>query len=101
MVVVTPEGDVQSLRVLAFYEPEEYRPPDRWLTQFQAERLRDDLRLEGRIHGIAGATLSARAVTAGVRRSLALFEVLVKRPDRVAGGAPAAAASAASVAGGG
>ena len=33
------------------------------------------------MHGIAGATLSARATTRGVRRALALYQVLVQRGD--------------------
>jgi hypothetical protein len=77
LIVLTPEGAVRSLRVLAFYEPEEYLPPERWLEQFDAARLERDLRVGGAIHGIAGSTLSARAVSAGVRRSLALWQVLV------------------------
>ena len=81
LVVMTPEGAVRTIRVLAFYEPEEYLPPERWLRQFDARPLDDRLRLEGEIHGIAGSTLSARAVTAGVRRALALYQVLVAAPE--------------------
>jgi Na+-translocating ferredoxin:NAD+ oxidoreductase RnfG subunit len=77
LVVMTPEGRVRTIRVLAFYEPPEYLPPERWLRQFDGRPLDDRLRLEGEIHGIAGSTLSARAVTAGVRRALALYQVLV------------------------
>ena len=36
------------------------------------------LRLRREVHGIAGATLSSQAVTGGVRRVLALHEVLVR-----------------------
>ena len=60
------------------------------------------LRLGGAIHGIAGASLSARAVTTGVRRSLALYQVLVRdaghgielgsTPPAGAAGAPAGSA---------
>ena len=78
LVVLTPEGEVRSLRVLAFYEPEEYRPPERWLAQFERRRLEPGLHLGGAIHGIAGSTLSARAVTGSVRRALALYRVLVQ-----------------------
>jgi len=80
MVVLTPEGRVASLRMLAFYEPSEYKPPERFLAQFGARALEPELRLGGAIHGIAGASLSARAVTTGVRRSLALYQVLVLDP---------------------
>jgi hypothetical protein len=81
MVVLTPEGRVASLRMLAFYEPSEYKPPDRFLAQFDARALDAELRLGGAIHGIAGSSLSARAVTTGVRRSLALYQVLVAGPS--------------------
>lgn len=77
LVVLTPDGRVRSLRVLAFYEPEEYLAPQRWLDRLEGRALDDRLRLGGEVHGIAGATLSSRAVTDAVRRSLALFEVLV------------------------
>jgi Na+-translocating ferredoxin:NAD+ oxidoreductase RnfG subunit len=77
LVVLTPQGEVRSLRVLAFYEPEEYRPPARWLEQFEGRGLEAGTALGGAIHGIAGSTLSARAVTGSVRRALALYQVLV------------------------
>ena len=77
MIVLTPDGRVASLRLLAFYEPSEYKPPDRFLAQFDARTLEPELRLGGTIHGIAGASLSSRAVTTGVRRSLALYQLLV------------------------
>jgi hypothetical protein len=84
MVVLSPAGEVRSLRMLAFHEPEEYRPPDRWLAQFESQQLDPELRLHGRVHGIAGSTLSSRAVTSGVRRALALWEVMLK-PEAPAG----------------
>jgi hypothetical protein len=77
LVVLTPEGTVRSLRVIAFHEPEEYLPGERWLSQFEGHGLEASLRLHGDIHGVAGATLSSQAVTLAVRRALALFQVLV------------------------
>lgn len=76
LIVLTPTGSIQKLLVLAFYEPQEYLPSDRWLRQFEQKTLDTNLRLQRDIHGIAGATLSARAVTSGVRKALALFQVL-------------------------
>jgi Na+-translocating ferredoxin:NAD+ oxidoreductase RnfG subunit len=78
LVVLSPEGDVRSLRVLAFHEPLEYMPTDRWYRQFEAKSLAEPLRLGGDVHGIVGATLSARATTNGVRRALAFYEVVVR-----------------------
>jgi len=95
MVVLSPAGVVTSLRMLAFYEPSEYKPTERFLAQFGARALGPELRLGGAIHGIAGSSLSSRAVTAGVRRSLALYEVLVR------GGSGAVALGAAPAPAGG
>jgi hypothetical protein len=78
LIVVSPAGVVEKLFVLAFYEPQEYLPSDRWLAQFHGKSLGPELSLRGDIHGIAGATLTSRAVTSGVRKVLALFDVLVR-----------------------
>ncbi len=84
LVVVSPEGKVVATRMLAFYEPHDYLPQRRWLRQFESRALTPELRVGGTIHGIAGATLSSRAVTNSVRRSLALYEVLVASAPAVA-----------------
>jgi Na+-translocating ferredoxin:NAD+ oxidoreductase RnfG subunit len=81
MIVLSPEGEVRSLRVLAFHEPLEYKPTSRWYSQFENRSLEAPLRVGGDIHGVVGATLSARATTRGVRRALAYFEVLLQSED--------------------
>ncbi len=79
LVVLGPDGAVRLVRVLAFFEPEEYRPPPRWLDQFRGRRLSPGLRLGGEIQGITGATLSAQAVARQVRKAAALCELLPGR----------------------
>ena len=84
MVVLSPAGQVESLRVLAFYEPTEYMPTRRWYDQFDGadqQRLEKGMRLGRDVHGVVGATLSARAVTESVRRVLAFHNVLVAKVD--------------------
>ena len=78
LIVVSPTGSVQKLFVLAFYEPEEYMPSARWLQQFDQKSLTPSLQIRQDIHGIAGATLSSRAITNGVRKALSLFHVVVQ-----------------------
>lgn len=99
MVVLTPDGVVRSVRVLAFHEPLDYLPTDRWYAQFEGKTREDRMRVGGDIHGVVGATLSAQAASDGVRRMLAYFEVLLKA-EPVASVTPsildAAAAEAAS-----
>lgn len=78
LVVLDAEGSVRSLRVLAFHEPLDYMPTKRWYEQFDGKTLSDDMRLGHDVHGVVGATLSARAVTSSVRRVLALFHYVVQ-----------------------
>jgi len=78
MVVLNPTGEVRSLRVLAFHEPLEYMPTNRWYSQFDNRSIDAPLRVGGDIHGVVGATLSTRATTRGVRRALAYYEVLLQ-----------------------
>jgi Na+-translocating ferredoxin:NAD+ oxidoreductase RnfG subunit len=78
LIVLSPAGEVQSLRLLAFHEPPEYMPREGWYEQFRDKSLGDALRLGKDVHGIVGATLSSRATTLGVRRALALYQVVVQ-----------------------
>jgi hypothetical protein len=77
MAVLDSKGALRRVEVLAFHEPPEYLPTDRWVAQFAGRGLDDDLKLGAGIQGITGATLSAQAMTAGVRRVLALFAVVL------------------------
>ena len=82
MVVLSPEGRVTSTLILAFYEPLEYLPTERWLKQFEQRTLTPDLRVVGGISGITGATLTARGVTEAVRKALAVYQVLIATGGR-------------------
>jgi hypothetical protein len=76
MIVVGPEGKVARVEVLTFGEPDAYLPRPAWYGQFQGRALDRDLAVSRGIHGVTGATLSGRAATEAVRRTLALHQVL-------------------------
>lgn len=78
MIVISPTGDVENVRILAFHEPLDYLPAGRWYEQFVGRTRGDDLRVGHDVVGVVGATLSARAAADGVRRMLAYWEVLLK-----------------------
>jgi len=78
LVVLSPDGKVTATHLLAFYEPSEYAPPARWLEQFHGATAADELRVGRGIAGITGSTLTSEAVTAGIRRALAIYAVLLK-----------------------
>ncbi len=77
LVVLTPEGVVDSTLILAFNEPLDYLPPARWLKQFTRKTLVPDLALNQGIAAITGATLSAYGITDSVRRALAVYQVMM------------------------
>ena len=72
LIVVANDGNVEAVHLVAFHEPPAYVPPKNWLARFTGRALDDALWPDRGIDGITGATLSARAVTAAVRRALAI-----------------------------
>lgn len=81
LAVLAPDGTIERVLLLAFYEPPEYRPPERWLEQFVGRRLDTDGWRVGRdLHGIAGSTLTTHAIRNALRKITALHAV-VMRPE--------------------
>jgi Na+-translocating ferredoxin:NAD+ oxidoreductase RnfG subunit len=80
LIVVTPRGQVGTVEVLAFNEPADYLPPPRWLDRFEGKALSRDLKPGLAVPSLSGATLTARAVSAAVRRTLALHAALAALP---------------------
>jgi len=78
LVILSPGGTVQGTEILAFHEPEEYLPTERWRDTLKGAALDDQLEVGRGIAAITGSTLSTRTVTAGVRRALAIWTVLLK-----------------------
>jgi len=82
MVVLSPDGTVESTLILAFHEPLDYLPSARWLRQFVNKTLTPDLTLNRGIAAISGATLSANGVTDSARRALAVYQVMIAPKTR-------------------
>jgi len=80
LTVLTPEGTISATYVIAFYEPLEYLPSERWLRQVDGKSAADDLQVGRGIAAITGSTLSSNAVMGGVRRALAIYTVLLAQP---------------------
>lgn len=77
MIVLSPEGVVRKVYTLAFHEPPEYQPPERWFDQLQNKPL-DDIDFNKGIQGMSGATLSTRAAVNSVRKVLAVYINMLK-----------------------
>jgi Na+-translocating ferredoxin:NAD+ oxidoreductase RnfG subunit len=76
LVSVSPTGTVQKVMVVAFHEPEDYLPTQRWLQQFDGKTLAPELQVYKGIHAISGATLSSQSVTNAVRKASAAFRIV-------------------------
>jgi rhamnose utilization protein RhaD (predicted bifunctional aldolase and dehydrogenase) len=76
LISLEADGSVRRVDVTAFLEPRDYLAAEPWLRQYDGRPLDDDLALQRAIRPIAGATLTANATNAAVRRVLATDQVL-------------------------
>ena len=81
MVVLSTQGKVEFVEILAFDEPKDYLPRQKWLGLFRNKGLGRTLWIKRGIHNITGATLTTLAIIHGVRRTLATFEMITKKRD--------------------
>ena len=82
MVVVNPDATVRFIEILSFAEPGEFLAPKKWLGQFEGKPLSEDLMLRRGLRNITGASITSDAVTRGVRRVLAVHQVLNAGPAK-------------------
>src|SRR5262249_44012804 len=76
MVVVDPSSKVTRVDILAFDEPEEYKPKAGWFSRFVGRGLDDEPALRRGVLGVTGATLASHAATDAVRGILAIHGVI-------------------------
>jgi thiamine biosynthesis lipoprotein len=76
MVHVRPDGEVGRVLVMVYRESRgDGVRRQRFLKQFVGRDVDDPLRLNRDVVNVTGATLSSRAMTAGVRKALVLSSV--------------------------
>jgi hypothetical protein len=77
MIVLTPDGELRNVYTLAFHEPPEYLPPERWFEQLYKRPLAE-MDFNKGVDGISGATLSTRSALNSIRKVMAIYQVMVK-----------------------
>ena len=78
-VGLNADGSVKQIEILEYRETYGYEIRDpRWRAQFAGRTSADPLKLERDIQNISGATLSCRHIADGVKRLLALYELVLK-----------------------
>jgi hypothetical protein len=81
LIAFEPDGRIRRIQVLAFLEPDEYRPSDRWLAQLAGKGPGDRLAVGQDVAPISGATLTARGVAEESRWLLQALKIAVlERP---------------------
>jgi len=76
LVLLNPQGQLIQVHTLAFHEPPEYQPPQRWYAQLFNLPL-TEVSFGAGVQGISGATLSSRAALDSVRKVLAVYQISV------------------------
>lgn len=76
--IITPEGILKGIEIIAFNEPPEYIPSKIWVDKFKDVKLDETLKLGKKIPNISGATFSARSATDASRIALAIYEIVIK-----------------------
>ena len=78
-VGLTGSGAVKQIEIMEYRESYGGEVRDeKWRAQFIGKTSAAPLLLDRDIRNISGATLSSRHVTEGVRRLLALYEIVLK-----------------------
>jgi hypothetical protein len=78
MVVMSPDGTLQDVFVLAFNEPPEYVPTEKWLGLLHGKALSEAPLAGKNVPPIMGSTLSVNAITTSVRRVQGIFKEFLK-----------------------
>lgn len=84
MAALNADGSIRAVEVLIYREAYggDIRH-ERFRKQFVGKTIRDPLRVGSDIRNIAGATISTNAISAGMRRILALYEVGLKGKENL------------------
>jgi len=77
--IITPDGILKAIEIVAFNEPTEYIPSKTWVNTFKDMPLDDTLKLGKKIPNITGATFSARSATDASRIALAIYELVIAK----------------------
>ena len=81
MIVLTPDGELSKVLMLAFHEPPEYQPAQGWYEKLYMRPLADMAFNKG-VDGISGATLSTRSALDSIRKVMSIYQVMVKNKDQ-------------------
>ncbi|MCB9772229.1 MAG: FMN-binding protein [Candidatus Omnitrophica bacterium] len=79
---IDPDGSIRQIEIMEYREAHgnEVRQK-KWRKQFIGKTISSPFQFNRDIRNISGATLSCRHVTEGVKRSLALYDTIIKKQN--------------------
>jgi len=83
MFIINPDGSIKNIEIMAFYEPMDYMPTDRWIDLFNGKKLNNSLSIGKDIPNITGATITSNSLTTEVRKVLAVFKFGVRHDNDI------------------
>jgi len=79
VLALNADGTVKQVEILDYRETYGYEVRnEKWRAQFAGKDSKSKLKLDDDIKNISGATLSCRHITDGVKRLLALYDLVLK-----------------------
>lgn len=77
LFIIGKNAEIEKIKILSFREPNEYKPNEKWLQQFEGKSLSNSsFRYKYDIDGISGATFSGLAMSENARKVLAIWKVI-------------------------
>ncbi|MEQ8350514.1 MAG: hypothetical protein RH862_03465 [Leptospiraceae bacterium] len=74
-IAVNSNGQVKDVRLISFFEPEEYRPPERWLDLLNGKSLSNSIQPGKDLPAMSGASLTSRSTADNTRMVLAIVKL--------------------------
>lgn len=78
LYTINAQDVMESIEVVAFNEPLEYMPNDKWKEQFVNTPSTKHLNIPKNISTITGATLSARSITESANIAMQIYNLVLK-----------------------
>jgi len=79
LYIMDAKGALKTIEIIAFNEPKEYMPSQRWLEQFKDSQAENFNTQSGNINNITGATLSASAIVNVANLAHAIWKVALSK----------------------
>ena len=77
LYLIDKNGNLINSEILAFFEPDEYMPPGKWLNLYDDKNIDDEMRIGKKIPNITGATITAHEFSRNTRKVLAIYKVAI------------------------